>query len=131
MTTEFMLGRNVDDDEIGTLTLIPLDTTLRIQFRSLEVEALCPAVAHIQPDIYDMVIDFVADHSIESKSLKLWLVTFREQRIFAEHLAVEIGRKIETTLGEGGAVLEAGMVTLVQNVRGGIVETVHYQLGGK
>jgi len=130
MTTDYMLGRSVDDDEIGTLTLIPLETTLRIQFRSLELEALCPAVAHVQPDIYDMAIDFVADHSIESKSLKLWLVTFREQRIFAEHLAIEIGRKIENTLTAGGAVLDAGMVTLVQNVRGGIIETVHYQLGG-
>lgn len=119
-----MLGREVDPDEVGTLTIIPLDAPLDIEFRSREFEALCPAVAGVQPDVYDLTITFTASASIESKSLKLWLVTFRDERIFAEHLAARIGQRIVEALGEH---LERMTVTLVQNIRGGIVETVTWR----
>jgi 7-cyano-7-deazaguanine reductase len=130
MMSEFMLGRDVDDDEIGTLTVFPIDATATIEFRSQELEALCPAVAHTQPDIYDMTIRFTADHSIESKSLKLWLVTYRDQRIFAEHLTVDIATTIERALLDAGAVTSPVSVSLVQNIRGGLVETVRHTTGG-
>lgn len=124
--SNFMLGREVDESEVGSLTVFPLHATATIEFASQEVEALCPAVAHIQPDIYDARITFTADHSIETKSLKLWLVTYRNQRIFAEHLAIEIGKKIKQTLEEAGALSSPVTVRMVQNIRGGIVETVTY-----
>ena len=129
MTDEIMLGRAVAEEEIGTLTPIHLDETLMISFQSLELQALCPAVAGIQPDIYDCQISFVGDVSIESKSLKLWLVTFRDQRIFAEDLAIAIGRKIEQLGRDSGRTISAVEVSLVQNIRGGIVETVTYRSG--
>jgi NADPH-dependent 7-cyano-7-deazaguanine reductase QueF len=129
MTDDIMLGREVAPEEIGTLTPIPLDETLMISFQSLEVQALCPAVAGIQPDIYDCQITFVGDVSVESKSLKLWLTTYRDQRIFAEDLAIEIGHKIEQFGRDSKRTITAVEVNLVQNIRGGIVETVTYRSG--
>lgn len=127
--TDYMLGREVQMSEVGELTPILLDKRVRVTFRSLEVQALCPAVAGVQPDIYDCTLEFEANVSIESKSLKLWLTTFRDQRIFAEHLAIVLG----DTIAEFGVTNDADMrdvtVTLVQNIRGGIVETVTYQPG--
>jgi 7-cyano-7-deazaguanine reductase len=120
--SEPVLGRSVDPSEYGRLDTFPVEAAVRCRFETAELEALCPAVPGIQPDIYRATIDFVAvTHAIESKSLKLWLVTFRDRRIFAEHLAAEIGRRIEGV--EGVRLLE---VTLVQNVRGGLAETVTY-----
>jgi len=128
--SEFMLGREVDEEEIGTLTVFPVDTMTSIEFRSQELEALCPAVAHVQPDIYDMTISFTSNYSIESKSLKLWLVTYRNQRIFAEHLAVDIAQKVQQALTNVDAVTSGVTVSLVQNIRGGIVETVSHTTEG-
>ena len=59
--------------------------------------------------------------SIESKSLKYWLVTFRDRRIFAENLAAEIGSTIDKIDG-----VKLTQVTLTQNIRGGLIETVRY-----
>lgn len=123
---EPMLGREVDPGEYGRLDTFPVRAPLEVSFETNELEALCPAVAGIQPDIYRCLIEFRAETaSIESKSLKLWLTTFRDQRIFAEDLAVEIGRTIEAVEGVGSV-----RVTLTQNVRGGLVETVRYPAAG-
>jgi NADPH-dependent 7-cyano-7-deazaguanine reductase QueF len=126
--SDLMLGRDVADDEIGVLTPIRLTEIVEVTFTSLELQALCPAVAGIQPDIYDATIRFRGNVSIESKSLKLWFVTFRDRRIFAEDLAIEIGNKIKSFASHlHNCVVKDVEVTLVQNIRGGIVETVHYK----
>ena len=117
-----VLGRSVDPSEYGRLDTFPVDEPVACRFETHELEALCPAVPGIQPDIYTATIDFVAEtRSIESKSLKLWLVTFRDRRIFAEQLAVEIGRRIDSVEG-----VRLVRVELAQNVRGGLAETVTY-----
>ncbi len=119
---EPLLGREVPASDYGQLDTFAVDSPVRCRFETEELEALCPAVPGIQPDIYRASIDYVATtRAIESKSLKLWLVTFRDQRIFAEHLAVAIGQRIESIEG-----VERGSATLVQNVRGGLTETVTY-----
>lgn len=121
MSDDLMLGRTVDDDEVGRLDLVPIKRPARVSFNTKELQALCPAVAGIQPDIYDATIEFTAaTHFIESKSLKLWLTTYREQRIFAEDLAVAIHAR----LSNYAPAISNVKVTLVQNIRGGIVETV-------
>lgn len=121
--TEPMLGRPVDPSEYGTLDTFPVDRPVSVRFETAELEALCPAVEGIQPDIYRCVIEYRADTvSLESKSLKLWLVTFRDRRIFAENLAAEIGTTISAVEG-----LTFQRVTLTQNIRGGLVETVTYE----
>ena len=120
--TEPMLGRTVDESEYGTLDTFPVDQPVEVTFETAELQALCPAVPETQPDIYRCVIEFRAERvSIESKSLKLWLVTFRDRRIFAENLAAEIGCTVDRI---DGLALRA--VTLTQNMRGGLVETVCY-----
>ncbi len=116
-----MLGRAVSTDEYGTLETFPVDRPVTVIFTTPELQALCPAVEGIQPDIYEATIRYTAvTHAIESKSLKLWLTTFRDKRIFAEHLVGELADKV-ASLGDAVADVE---VTLLQNMRGGIVTEV-------
>ena len=119
---EPVLGRSAEPADIGRLDLIPVEEPVLVRFRSAELLCLCPGVDHDQPDIYDLTIEFLAKtNSIESKSLKLWLTTFRNQRIFAEQLAPRIGGRIADLPG-----IDDVTVRLVQNIRGGIVETVEW-----
>ena len=112
-----MLGRSVDPDEYGRLDTFPVDRPVRVMFTTDELQALCPAVEGIQPDIYHARISYTAvTHAIESKSLKLMLTLYRDERIFAEHLAGELADRV-AELGDAVADIE---VTLVKNVRGGI-----------
>ena len=121
-----MLGRNVDPSEYGNLETFPVDGPTRITFHSEEFQALCPAVKGIQPDIYDLKISYTAvTHAIESKSLKLWLVTYRNERIFAEHLAAMVHNKIDDIEG----VTDVS-VTMIQNIRGGIITHITYPQKG-
>jgi NADPH-dependent 7-cyano-7-deazaguanine reductase QueF len=123
MNDEPMLGRPVDTSEYGRLDTFAVEAPVRVEFTTDELCALCPAVDGIQPDIYRATISYTAvTRAVESKSLRLWLVTFRERRIFAEHLAKELHDHLAEL---GDAVCDIS-VTLVQNVRGGIETTVRY-----
>ncbi len=118
-----MLGRHVSADEYGRLDTFEVEAPVLVQFTTEELQALCPAVDGIQPDVYRATISYVArTHAIESKSLKLWLVTFRDRRVFAEHLVKEIHDHI-AALGDKISDIS---VTLSQNVRGGIATSVTY-----
>ncbi len=118
-----MLGRSVHDDEYGRLEFFEVESPVRVTFRTDELEALCPAVEGIQPDIYTAEISYTAvTHAVESKSLKLWLVTFRDRRIFAEHLAVEI----HDGLAAHAPSVSHVSVRLTQNPRGGITTVVEH-----
>lgn len=118
-----MLGRKVPAGEHGRLELFEVARPVRVTFLTDELQALCPMVEGIQPDIYSAEIAYVArTHAVESKSLKLWLVTFRDRRIFAEHLAIEI----HDTLAALAPTLDEVRVRLTQNVRGGIVTVVEH-----
>lgn len=117
------LGRSVGSDEPAVLEFFGVDRPVRVTFRTEELQALCPAVPGIQPDVYRAEIAYTAvTHAIESKSLKLWLVTFRDRRIFAEHLAVEIH---DAVAAHAPAVADV-RVRLSQNVRGGIATEVEH-----
>jgi 7-cyano-7-deazaguanine reductase len=118
-----MLGRHVAPDEYGRLDTFPVDGPVLVEFTTDELQALCPAVEGIQPDVYRAQISYVArTHAIESKSLKLWLVTYRDRHIFAEHLVKELHDHI-AALGDKVSDIS---VTLSQNVRGGIATSVTY-----
>ncbi len=118
-----MLGRTVGAEEYGRLEFFEVDSPVRVTFRTDELEALCPAVEGVQPDIYSAEIAYVArTHAIESKSLKLWLVTFRDRRIFAEHLAAEI----QNTIAAHEPNVSDVTVRLTQNPRGGITTVVEH-----
>jgi NADPH-dependent 7-cyano-7-deazaguanine reductase QueF len=117
------LGRPVDPDAEPRLEFFPVERPVRVVFRTAELQSLCPAVPGIQPDVYDAEIAYTAlTHAIESRSLKLWLVTFRDRRIFAEHLAIELH---DAVAGHAPAVADV-RVRLTQNVRGGIVTVVEH-----
>jgi NADPH-dependent 7-cyano-7-deazaguanine reductase QueF len=121
MTNSPMLGRHVPPDEYGRLDVFPVDRPTIIRLSSNELQALCPAVDGLQPDIYEATISYTATTAaIESKSLKLLLTTYRDQRIFAEHLAADLADRINAA-SDGITDVE---VTLTQNVRGGIVTSV-------
>ena len=79
------------------------------------ITSFCPVTG--QPDYYTVTIDYVPGAlCIESKSLKLYLWHFRERRIFAESLAVEIKEKVVQTIAP-----QVCTVTALQKSRGGIV----------
>jgi NADPH-dependent 7-cyano-7-deazaguanine reductase QueF len=116
-----MLGRQVAPSEYGRLDVFPVRAPVRVRFVTDELQALCPAVEGIQPDIYRAELTYTAvTHAIESKSLKLWLVTFRERRIFAEELVIELHDGIAAL----GDMVSDISVMLRQNIRGGIATEV-------
>ena len=86
----------------------------KVIFTSNELMAYCPVTS--QPDLYKVTIELEPwKHTIETKSLKLYIESFRETAILAEDLAV----KIAIDLFKASRPFYVG-VTLQQNVRGGI-----------
>ena len=66
------------------------------RFTAPEFTTLCPVTG--QPDFARLVIDYVpGDWLIESKSLKLYLGSFRNHGGFHEDCTLSIGRKIVAT----------------------------------
>tara|TARA_R110002126_G_scaffold3111_23_gene17310 strand:+ start:6427 stop:6906 length:480 start_codon:yes stop_codon:yes gene_type:complete len=63
------------------------------RFAAPEFTSLCPVTG--QPDFAHLVIDYAPDQSIvESKSLKLFLGSFRNHAAFHEDCTVGIGRRL-------------------------------------
>jgi 7-cyano-7-deazaguanine reductase len=110
-----VLGRTVRHP-IDHLECFPApEHVTNVRFTTDEVMSLCPVTG--QPDLSSLVIEYEPDQRcVESKSLKLYLWSFRERKVFAEALAAEIA----------GEVVRAAdplyvQVTLTQHARGGIV----------
>jgi 7-cyano-7-deazaguanine reductase len=77
--------------------------------------SVCPVTE--QPDISSLVLEYTPDRRcIESKSLKLYLWSFRDRKVFCEALAAEIAGEVVRA-----ADPHAVTVTLRQQPRGGIV----------
>jgi len=69
------------------------DTRYVARFTCPEFTSLCPVTG--QPDFAHLVIDYVpADWLVESKSLKLYLASFRNHGAFHEDCTVAIGRRL-------------------------------------
>jgi 7-cyano-7-deazaguanine reductase len=85
-----------------------------VRFTTDELASVCPVTG--QPDLSHVVIEYApAGWCVESKSLKLYLWSFRDRPVFAEAMAAEIASEIMTT-----AQPERVVVTLTQRPRGGI-----------
>lgn len=68
-------------------------TDYLIRFTAPEFTTLCPVTG--QPDFAHLVIDYVPSKSIvESKSLKLYLASFRNHAAFHEDCTVAIGKRM-------------------------------------
>jgi 7-cyano-7-deazaguanine reductase len=86
----------------------------RVRFVNDELNSMCPVTE--QPDLSHVVIEYEPDrHCVESKSLKLYLWSFRDRAVFAEALAAEIAAEVMAT-----ARPHRVCVTLTQRPRGGI-----------
>jgi 7-cyano-7-deazaguanine reductase len=94
--------------QLGTATAIPAspddavlervpngqnDTNFVARFSCPEFTSICPVTG--QPDFGHLVIDYVpGDWLLESKSLKLFLASFRNHGAFHEDCTVTIARRI-------------------------------------
>lgn len=74
------------------------DTDYVVRFTAPEFTSLCPMTG--QPDFAHIVIDYIpGDWLVESKSLKLYLGSFRNHGAFHEDCTVGIGRRLVAELG--------------------------------
>lgn len=72
-------------------------TDYLVRFAVPEFTSLCPVTG--QPDFAHLVIDYApAATIIESKSLKLWLGSFRNHAGFHEDVTVGIGQRLVTEM---------------------------------
>jgi 7-cyano-7-deazaguanine reductase len=69
------------------------DTDYVVRFTAPEFTTLCPITG--QPDFAHFVIDYAPARTLlESKSLKLYLSSFRNQAAFHEDCTIAIGKRI-------------------------------------
>jgi 7-cyano-7-deazaguanine reductase len=100
-------------------------TVTKVRFSTSEVTSLCPVTG--QPDISRVVIEYEpGQQCIESKSLKLYLWSFRDRPVFAEAMAAEIAAEVQLS-----ARPRAVRVTVTQHARGGIVTEATAELPGQ
>ena len=99
MNETLQLGRAIGSPtspEEAVLDRVPNphpDTDYVARFMAPEFTSLCPVTG--QPDFAILVIDYVPDcWLIESKSLKLYLHSFRDHGAFHEDCTVAIGKRI-------------------------------------
>jgi 7-cyano-7-deazaguanine reductase len=99
------------------------DVSFVVRFVAPEFTSLCPMTG--QPDFAHFVIDYVPDKwLVESKSLKLYLASFRNHGAFHEACSVDIAKKLI-------ACLEPRWLRIggYWYPRGGIPIDVFYQYG--
>ncbi|WP_454916881.1 preQ(1) synthase [Xanthobacter sediminis] len=86
--------------EAAVLDKVPnphADTDYVARFTCPEFTSLCPVTG--QPDFAHLVIDYVPDlYLVESKSLKLYLASFRNHGAFHEDCTVAIGKRLAELL---------------------------------
>ena len=97
------LGRQVDTPmtpEEAVLDPVPNphpDTLYVARYVAPEFTSLCPVTG--QPDFAHLVIDYIPDQSlVESKSLKLYLTSFRNHGAFHEGCTIDIAKKVIATI---------------------------------
>jgi 7-cyano-7-deazaguanine reductase len=128
-SNEPQLGRPVPipaSPEEAVLDRVPNphpDSDYVARFTAPEFTSLCPVTG--QPDFGILVIDYVPDRwLLESKSLKLYLASFRNHGAFHEDCTLAIGKRI-------AALLEPRWFRVggYWNPRGGIPIDVFWQTG--
>ena len=94
-----------------------------VRFSCPEFTSVCPVTG--QPDFAHLVIDYAPDAQlIESKSLKLYLATFRNHGAFHEDCTLSIAKKISTAVNPKWLRIGGYWYP-----RGGIPIDVFYQTG--
>lgn len=99
------------------------DTNYVVRFTCPEFTSLCPITG--QPDFAHFVIDYIPDAVIvESKSLKLFMASFRNHAAFQEDCSIYIAKRLEDILSPIWLRLGGYWYP-----RGGIPIDVFYQTG--
>jgi 7-cyano-7-deazaguanine reductase len=124
-----MLGQNTaqpQSPDQAVLERVPNphpDLRYCVRFVAPEFTSLCPLTG--QPDFAHLVIDYVPrDFLVESKSLKLFLTSFRNHGSFHESCTVGIAKRLVDLLGP-----EWLRIGGYWYPRGGIPIDVFYQTG--
>lgn len=90
-----------------------------VTFVTHEFTSLCPVTD--QPDLYTVKISYVPDaRCVESKSLKLYLMQWRNEGIFGEAITAQIANELFEFLEPWRIE-----VTTTQQIRGGLQMTAH------
>jgi len=98
-------------------------TIYLVRFTAPEFTSLCPVTG--QPDFAHLVIDYVPqERLVESKSLKLFLTSFRNHGAFHEACTVEIAKRLIEAMGPQWLRIGGYWYP-----RGGIPIDVFYQSG--
>ena len=92
--------RGFDSPEQAVLERVPnphADTLYLARFTAPEFTSLCAVTA--QPDFAHLVIDYApGEWLVESKSLKMYLTSFRNHGAFHEDCTVAIGKRLNDLL---------------------------------
>lgn len=109
------LGKEVREPSSRIDTFPAPKGVTRVKLVCHEVTSLCPVTG--QPDFATITIRYVPNElCVETKSLKLYLWTFRNRGIFCESLASQIRLFLEESLQPKSIDVEAEFTS-----RGGIV----------
>ena len=118
-SSEFVALGKPGSEHYAGLETFPNPGVSHVEMTSDELTAVCPVTG--QPDMYVATIEYwPGPLCIESKSLKLYLTTFRDEGHFAEALAVRIRDDVADKLE---LPADKVRVTLRQKSRGGITIT--------
>jgi 7-cyano-7-deazaguanine reductase len=113
---DFVALGHAGSDHYAGLETFPNPGVAEVELTSDELASLCPVTG--QPDLYVATIRYEPrERCIESKSLKLYLGTFRDEPQFCEALAVRIRDDVAEALD---LPHERVHVRLQQKARGGI-----------
>jgi 7-cyano-7-deazaguanine reductase len=116
MKGEFVALGHAGSEHYAGLETFPNPGVALVEMTSDELVAMCPVTN--QPDMYVATIEYEPDKlCLESKSLKLYLASFRNEGAFCEALAVQIRDDVAKALELSP---DRVSVTLEQKARGGI-----------
>ena len=118
-SSEFVALGQPGSEQYAGLETFPNPGVSHVEMVSDELTAICPVTS--QPDMYVATLEYwPGPLCIESKSLKLYLNSFRDEGHFAEALAVKIRDDAAAALQ---LPADKVRVTLRQKSRGGITIT--------
>ena len=123
------LGHHIDqpaNPEVAVLERVPAGhagTLYVVRFAAPEFTSICPMTG--QPDFAHIVIDYIPrDWLVESKSLKLYLTSFRNHGAFHEDCTLDIAKRLVALLAPEWLRIGAYWYP-----RGGIPIDVFWQTG--
>jgi len=110
-----VLGSTVDGSlSASELEKFPAPNVSEVEFESHELTALCPVTN--QPDVYTIKISYVPkEYCVESKTLKLYLMSFRNEGMFGEAITARIADDLFESISP-----KAVKVSTTQQIRGGL-----------